>query len=136
MKILIVKHGALGDVVRTSYFAGPLRRKFGGALTLFWITAPGSVPLIARNPNIDRVLTKFDDVFDEVFDTVYSLDDEDGILANVSRLRCARIVGAYRKEGQIAYSADSAAWFDMGLRSRFGKARADELKKINSRTHA
>src|SRR5262249_26082004 len=77
-----------------------------------------------------------DDVFDEVFDTVYSLDDEDGILANVSRLRCARIVGAYRKEGQIAYSADSAAWFDMGLRSRFGKARADELKKINSRTHA
>ena len=136
MKILVVKHGALGDVVRTSYFAGPLRSKYGGALTLFWITAPGAVPLIARNPYIDRVLTEFDDVFDEAFDIVYSLDDEDEVLANVGRLRCARIVGVYRKEGQIGYSADSAAWFDMGLRSRFGKARADELKKLNSRSHA
>jgi heptosyltransferase-2 len=136
MKILIVKHGALGDVVRTSYFAAPLRAKYGDALTLYWITAPGAVPLIASNPNIDRVLTRFDDVFDEVFDTVYSLDDEDEVLGNVSRLRCARIVGVYRKEGQITYSADSAAWFDMGLRSRFGKTRADELKKLNLRGHA
>jgi heptosyltransferase-2 len=94
------------------------------------------VPLIARNPHIDRVLTAFDDIVDEVFDVVYSLDDEDDVLARVGRLRCARIVGIYQKEGQTAYSADSSAWFDMGLRSRLGKERADELKKLNSRTHA
>jgi heptosyltransferase-2 len=64
------------------------------------------------------------------------LDDEDEVLANVRRLQYARIVGAYSKEGQTAYSVDSAAWFDMGLRSRFGKARADELKKLNLRSHA
>jgi heptosyltransferase-2 len=135
MKILIVKHGALGDVVRTSYFAGPLRRKYGGALDLWWITAPAAVPLIVRNPHIDRVLTSFDDACGEAFDIVYSLDDEDEVVAGVSRLRCARVVGVHLQGGRITYSADSAAWFDMGLRSRFGKARADELKKLNSRSH-
>jgi heptosyltransferase-2 len=136
MKILVVKHGALGDVVRTSYFARALRRKYGHALTLCWITASGAAPLIARNPHIDRVFTAFNDIFDEEFDVVYSLDDEDDVLVCVGRLRCARIVGIYRKEGQTAYSADSSAWFDMGLRSRHGKAQADQLKKLNSRTHA
>jgi len=135
MKILIVKHGALGDVVRTSYFAGPLRRKYGDALNLTWITAPGAVPLIRRNPHIDRILTSFDDVAGERFDIIYSLDDEEEIVAGVSRLACARIVGVYLDGQQVKYSQDSAAWFDMGLRSRFGKARADELKKRNSRTH-
>jgi heptosyltransferase-2 len=136
MNILIVKHGALGDVVRTSYFAGPIRAKHGPALRLSWITAPQAVPLISRNPNIDRVVTTFDDVCNDVFDIVYSLDDEEAALDGVSRLRWARIVGVYRQDGRIRYSPDSAPWFDMGLRSRFGKARADELKKLNSRSHA
>jgi heptosyltransferase-2 len=51
-------------------------------------------------------------------------------------LQTGRIVGAYHRDGQIVYTADSASWFDMGLRSRFGKERADKLKKINSRSHA
>src|SRR5262245_65656053 len=127
MKVLVVKHGALGDVVRTSYFARPIRRKYGDALSLCWITSPAAVPLLAHNPDIDRICTNFDEVLGEVFDVVYSLDDEDEVLAGVDRLRCARIVGVCRKETQITYTADSAAWFDMGLRSRFGKARADEL---------
>jgi len=135
MKVLVVKHGALGDVVRTSYFTRPLRRKYGDALSLCWITSPAAVPLIAHNPDIDRICTNFDEVLGEAFDVVYSLDDEDEVLASIDRLLCARIVGVYRKAAQIAYSADSAAWFDMGLRSRFGKARADELKKLNTRSH-
>ena len=83
MKILVVKHGALGDVVRTAYFAGPLRRKYGSSLTLFWITSPAAVPLIVRNPHIDRLCTNFDELLGEDFDIVYSLDDEDEVLANV-----------------------------------------------------
>lgn len=136
MKILIVKHGALGDVVRTSYFAGPLRKKCGPGLTLTWITAPGAVPLISRNPHIDRVVTSFDDLRDDVFDIVYSLDDEEEALAGVGHLNCGRVVGVHRDGAAITYSPDSAAWFDMGLRSRFGKARADELKRLNTRSHA
>src|SRR5262249_31340970 len=67
---------------------------------------------------------------------VYSLDDENEVLANVYRLRTARIVGAFLKDGMARYSEDSNVWFDMGLLSRFGKKRADELKKFNARSHA
>jgi heptosyltransferase-2 len=136
MKILVVKHGALGDVVRTSYFARPLRTKYGSDLTLFWVTSQAAAPLLARNPYIDYVVTKFEDISGERFDTIYSLDDEDEILANVSRLQCGRIIGLYVKAGKAEYSHDSAPWFDMGLRSRLGKVQADALKKINSRSHA
>src|SRR5215475_7710943 len=97
MNILVVKYGALGDVVRTSYFVDPLRKKYGQRLALSWITASGAVPLIARNPHIDRILTSFNAILSEEFDTVYSLDDEVDILKNVARLQAKRIVGAYEK---------------------------------------
>src|SRR5262245_21576484 len=136
MNILIVKQGALGDVVRTSYFATPLRCKYGPDLRLFWIAAPAAAPLIVNNPHIHFITTGFDDIKHEKFDIVYSLDDEQETLTDVAELQARRLVGAYIREGHIVYSDDSAAWFDMGLRSRFGKARADELKKLNLRGHA
>ena len=73
MKVLIVKHGALGDVVRTSYFVGPLREKYGAELKLFWITSIGAKPLIARNPYIDHIVTRFDDIMNEQFDIIFLL---------------------------------------------------------------
>ncbi len=136
MRILIVKYGALGDVLRTSYFAEPLRDKFGHRLELSWLAGPCAVPLIRLNPHIDRLVTTFDELKGETFDVVYSLDDETEVLDGVAGLNAKRIVGAYLKEGEVLYSTDSAGWFDMGLRSRFGKLRADELKKLNRRGHA
>jgi heptosyltransferase II len=135
MKALIVKHGALGDVVRTSYFAAPLQRKHGADLKLTWITAPEVVPLIARNPYIGRIVTKFEEIASELFDIIYSLDDERDVLDEVGHLQTLRIVGAYLKDGSARYSENSKAWFDMGLLSRFGKEHADKLKKCNMRSH-
>jgi heptosyltransferase-2 len=40
------------------------------------------------------------------------------------------------REERAIYTADANEWFDMGLHSRFGKQRADELKKLNQRSHA
>jgi heptosyltransferase-2 len=136
LKILIVKHGALGDVVRTAYFTGPLRKRYGSTLELSWITAPVARELLANNPDIDRIFVDFRDIKEPNFDIVYSLDDEAEIISAVSRLVARRIVGAYESNGRIEYSGDSSAWFDMGLLSRYGKARADELKRLNTRTHA
>ncbi|TAK48591.1 MAG: lipopolysaccharide heptosyltransferase family protein [Xanthobacteraceae bacterium] len=136
MKVLVVKHGALGDVVRTSYFAGPLRRKNGPDFRQVWITAPGAECLIRHNPYIDRIATGFDQIQDEFFDVVFSLDDEDEILSGLDMVRCGQVVGAMKQDGQVRYSQDASPWFDMGLHSRFGKARADELKKLNTQGHA
>lgn len=136
MRILIVKHGALGDVVRTSYFAGALRRKFGRELELYWVTAGNSQTLLAGNPYIDHLTTSFADLYNVKFDVIYSLDDELQIVSLVSILKTKRIVGAILVDGHLTYTPDSAAWFDMGLLSKLGKARADELKLLNKSGHA
>ena len=137
MHILIVKHAALGDVVRTSYFAKPLKDKFGAALRLSWLTSPAAVPMIRFNSAIDDIWTTFDEAQVHAFDRVYSLDDEMSVLQGVSRLRTRELTGAYLDaERKETYSEDAAEWFDMGLLSRFGKSRADELKKRNERGHA
>lgn len=136
MRILIVKHGALGDVVRTSYFAGALKAKFGAQLELAWVTSRAALPLLADNPHIDRLSTSFADFRDDTFDVVYSLDDEAPVVEAVARLQAKRVSGAFLDCGKLSYTADAAEWFDMGLLSKFGKARADELKKHNARGHA
>ena len=137
MHILIVKHGALGDVVRTSYFATPLRRKWGADLRLSWVTAPVSLPLLRFHPALDDLWTSFEEARGHRFDRIYSLDDEPDVLQGVGLLDCTRLTGAYfDSDGARRYTDDAAEWFDMGLLSRHGKARADELKKLNTRSHA
>lgn len=133
--LLIVKHGALGDVVRTSYFSRALRNKFGASLRLSWITAPGSVPLLRFNPDIDDVWSTFAEAQPFRYDRVYSLDDEREALEGVAQLDSVAITGALLQDGLPTYTDDAAGWFGMGLLSRFGKARADELKRLNTRGH-
>jgi heptosyltransferase-2 len=135
-KILIVKHGALGDVVRTSYFAGALRRKYGEELHLSWITAPAALPLISCNPHINLATTLFADLESIEFDVIYSLDDELNVVHEVSKLNSITIVGSYFDGDLLSYSDDSSEWFNMGLLSKFGKVLADQLKRQNTRGHA
>lgn len=137
MRLLIIKRGALGDVVRTSYFAHALKRKHGHDLRVSWLTAPMSVPLLKYNPHIDDLWTSFDQALGQHFDQVFSLDDERDALEGLARLDAARVTGAYLDaNGRASYTDDAAPWFDMGLLSRFGKTRADELKKLNRAGHA
>lgn len=136
MQILIIKHGALGDVVRTSYFAAALRRRHGKALTLTWITAPSARPLLQFNPHVDRLVTDFAECRGTRFDHVYSLDDEVEVVRAASALDYRAITGAFLDPaGQRVYTDDAREWFDMGLLSRFGKDRADEIKRTNTRSH-
>jgi heptosyltransferase-2 len=137
MHVLIVKHGALGDVVRTSYFAKPLKDRHGAALRLSWITATTAVPLLQFHPALDDIWTTFDEARAFAFDKVYSLDDDMMALESVAGLATRSLTGAYlNAERQAAYTDDAAEWFDMGLLSRFGKSRADALKKSNQQSHA
>ena len=136
MHFLIIKQGALGDVVRTSYFAEALKRKYGETLRLSWITSRASLELLRLNPFIDDLWSDFSEAMPHQFSRIFSLDDELDTLECVGKLRAASITGATLKDGRPVYSNDSAAWFDMGLNSRFGKLRADELKKGNQRSHA
>lgn len=139
MNILIVKYGALGDVVRTSFFAKPLRTHKAldnSNPRIYWLTSPQSLPLLRFNPYIDVIVTESREIKDVKFDEIYSLDDEEDVLTTVAELQSDKVIGAsIRPDGSRSYCDRSAAWFDMGLLSRFGKDRADELKRKNSRTH-
>jgi heptosyltransferase-2 len=136
MHFLIVKKGALGDVVRTSYFAKALKTRFGPSLRLSWITAPASADLLRLNPNIDDLWFDFEQAKPFHFDRIFSLDDELDTLAGVAGLTTDAVTGAIMQEPRPTYTPDVAEWFDMGLHSRFGKQRADELKKLNLRSHS
>jgi len=136
MHFLVVKKGALGDVVRTSYFAKALKDRFGNGLRLSWITAPASADLLRLNPNIDDLWFEFEQAKPFRFDRIFSLDDELDTLEGAAGLAADSVTGAILQEARPAYTADANEWFDMGLHSRFGKQRADELKKLNQRSHA
>lgn len=136
MHFLVVKKGALGDVVRTSYFAKALKDKYGTDLRLSWITAPASADLLRLNPHIDDLWFEFSQAQSFRFDRIFSLDDEMDTLEGVAGLQAAAVTGAVLNAGRPDYTEDAAEWFDMGLHSRFGKQRADELKKLNQRSHA
>lgn len=135
MHFLIVKKGALGDVVLTSYFAGALKRKHGETLRLSWL-APASLDLLRLNPHIDDLWCDFGQARSYRFTRIFSLDDEIDTLECVKELSTDSITGASLRDARAGYSGDSAESFDMGLHSRFGKQRADELKKWNQRSHA
>ena len=131
-RILIIKLRAMGDVLRTT----ALLRAFTGDVT--WVTAQPSIDLLRGNPYITRLMTpeQHDEVLGVDFDLVLNLDDDAEAADVVSKVSKKRLVGAYMdSDGQMRYTEDASGWFDMGLISRFGLERANELKKENQRTY-
>ena len=55
-RILIVKLGALGDVLRTTPILRRLRQESTSA-QVSWVTAQEAIPLLAENPMVDRCLS-------------------------------------------------------------------------------
>ncbi|MCH7722444.1 MAG: hypothetical protein IIC76_03750 [Bacteroidetes bacterium] len=132
--ILIIKFGALGDVVRTSYFIKPLHDKFH-LPDIYWLTSPGSMGVLKFNPYIFKITDNTNDLTDIYFDWIISLDDEIEILKKIDKINYKKITGAHLLDSKVIYTDDSALWFNMGLISRLGKLRADQLKKENKLTH-
>jgi len=134
--ILIIKYGALGDVIRTSYILPGLHRKYGNP-KIVWMTKPESFALLRFNHYISEIITPYckTDLLRLPFDLVISLDDEIEILKHIENLDYKELRGSYLYDGMPGYTSNSAEWFDMGLISRFGKVSADELKKLNTREH-
>lgn len=127
-KICILKTGASGDVVRTT----TLLHLFPDA-EVHWITSRLNRELLPqRRPNVH--LHILDDLTDEQiaawhFDHFFSLDDEDRCADLATRISTKKLTGIYRAaDGSLQYTDDSATWFDLGLRSRYGKVEADRRK--------
>jgi heptosyltransferase II len=130
-KLLIIKCGAAGDVVRTTTLLHPFRE-----WEIDWLISPENRQLLLN----DRISAVYDDpcaLPDREYDLVINLEDDAAYVAQaLSRIRYRRIFGAVMDGNSgIQYTDDAAGWFDMGLISRYGLARANELKYLNRRSY-
>ena len=147
MRLLVLKTGALGDVLRSTSILPGLAAAHQD-LEVTWITAPAAKPLVAQHPLVQRVLcvspkdaTAVAELGQRLseepeWDWILSFDDEEPLCRLASALGSKRLTGAYSlNSGERAYSDDVAEWFGMGLLSRDGKQAADERKVQNQRSH-
>jgi heptosyltransferase-2 len=136
MNILIIKLGAIGDVLRTTALLPALREKYPGC-RLEWVTAKDSLDILKNNKLIDKVhlISRKEELKGASFDLIISLDDDKEGCALASSLSSKKIVGAYLEGNRRTYTDDAAAWFDLGLISKLGKEKADKLKALNKKTY-
>lgn len=137
MKVLIIKLGSIGDVLRTTAILEGLKSKY--YCNIEWITKPESVDILKNNQYISKIM-----VFDESLlnsasniktEFLINLDDDEESCMLATKIDADKIIGAYYKDGIRVYTEDSSQWFDLGLISRFGKERADELKRENEKSY-
>jgi heptosyltransferase-2 len=140
-EVLLIKFGALGDVLRTTCLLGPIRRQFGPC-RITWLTSPQAMPLL-QGIELDQVLSegaKTSALLKRMkFDVVLSLDEDPAACKAASQACAKRLIGGYiDKKGKPAYTPESAPYFDLGLLNRDAggsMARADVLKRANRKTY-
>jgi ADP-heptose:LPS heptosyltransferase len=132
MNVFIGKLGATGDVVRTS----TLLRRLKAHVT--WVTAAKNTVLLEGMGDDLRCFSweNRELAHDRKYDLIINLEDTPDVGQFVDSLGSAKRFGAYLDgSGEMRYTEDSRAWFDLSLISVYGRAEADRLKLRNRRTY-
>lgn len=138
MKILVIKTGALGDVVRCTFLAQALKCKYKKySPEIYWIASEGARLLFLNNPYIDKLILEKPETLKRLcnqnFDLVVNLEESEKLCRFASNLNPKKIQGFYFREGSIVPSQSAREWFNM---SALGpKPQNDILKKKNKKTH-
>ena len=138
MRILIIKLGSIGDVLRTTCILRGLREKYVG-VSIDWSTQQNSIGILQRNSLIDNLYVANNETLGilrrETIDFTINLEDGGEMCEFSMTVNAKEHFGAYLENNTRKYTNSSAPWFDMSLISRYGKRQADELKKINNETY-
>jgi len=126
--ILIVKTGAAGDVLRTTFVLDTVSKIFN----VYWLTDLLCVPLI--NSKLANVVTDINELKGIEFETIYSLEEDISLLAQMQTLTYTNLIGCYINKDKVTYSAPNEIWFDISLVSKFGIESANEAKYNNTLT--
>jgi heptosyltransferase-2 len=132
MKVLIVKLGATGDVVRTT----PLLHRLKAQIT--WVTAAQNTVLLSSVRDNLRCLSweERERARDTCYDLAINLEDTLEVAEFLQRVEYRELFGAYADSGNtLRYTENSAHWFDLSLISAYGKKEADNRKFRNRRTY-
>jgi ADP-heptose:LPS heptosyltransferase len=131
-RILIVKLGAMGDVLRTTSCLPPLKAQYPRS-HVTWITRANAAPLLDGNPSIDRVLTVesryLEFLHAEDFDLALGPDADllSGSIMQLASAETKRGFVANRRGGIMPLNDAAAAWWHLGL--------DDGAKRANRRSY-
>ena len=138
MKILFIKLGALGGVLRATPLFTGLKKKYPES-ELHVVTKTNAVDLLEGNKDIDRLWIWENDKEDlkkKHFDWIINTEDDVETCTFAKSLNARKFSGPYLSDaGNIVYTEDVSPWYDMGKISRFGLERANELKKKSSKKY-
>ena len=132
MKTLIIKLGAAGDVLRTTSILNVLSGEID------WITSDKNILLLKDNPKINQCVpwSRSSSLTNSYYDLVINLEDSVDAARFINRIKYKELFGSYvDKTGELTYTESVNEWFDLGLISRYGKTKADELKWSNRRSY-
>src|SRR3990167_8357908 len=122
MKILIIKTGALGDVLRTSFLAQDLKDKYKKTKPkIFWLTSQPASQFFINNPYVDNlIISEERDKLKKInFDLVINLEESQDDAEFASSLKPKKIIGVFlNKNNEIDYTQESSRWFDMSIISK------------------
>jgi len=132
MRILIIKLGAAGDVLRPTTLLHVLKGE------VYWLTSDSNVVLLQGASKIsDRIpFSKRTDLRHRSYDLVINLEDTLEAAQLLKEIRYKELFGAYiNKHNKLTYTESSKEWFDLSLISAYGKEKADQLKFENRNTY-
>ncbi|HRY29937.1 MAG TPA: glycosyltransferase family 9 protein [Elusimicrobiota bacterium] len=130
-RVLLLKTGAVGDVLRTTALLPALKEKHPNAFVT-WVAHPAAFPLFDGSPHLDRLLPFSWETLGilrrERFDLLLSLDFDPAVAAWVPEIRADEKRGFVYSDGLLtALNEEARGWVDMSLN--------DRLKRANRRTY-
>lgn len=127
-KIVIIKLGALGDVVRTLSILPAIKKKHPDS-EIYWITKENALQLFENNPYITKVFKipyKVDKK--EKFDILYNFDVEEAATKLAKEINADKKLGFYSEDG-------FPAAFNLPAEYYLNTIFDDLLKKENKKTY-
>ncbi len=131
-RILMVKLAGMGDVLRTTACLSPLKKLYPHS-HITWITRSSSVPVLARNPLIDRLISVESNYLEFLLAEHFELalgPDTDLLSASIMQITNAEQKRGFVADGRGGVTALNEAaqvWWQMGL--------DDEAKRANRSTY-
>lgn len=131
-RILIIKLGAMGDVLRTTFLLEGLKELYPQS-NISWIVHKKNSEVLKGNKLIDNIIFNDDNINDYLiknyFDTVINLDLAPESLALAKLSNKARLIGYTTDDKRNIIASNKAAeeWLKMSA--------YDELKKANNKTY-
>ena len=132
-RVLIIKLGAMGDVLRTIPLLKAIRKKYGENVSITWLVKEESFYLLKDFHDIDRVLTySLDNILRlkiEEFDVLFSLEIDAPGAAIASMIKSKECFGYFLdKDGHPSAFNKKAEYY-------LEKAWSDHLNRINRKTY-